>query len=670
MSTRNIIMESVGVYHPPKLVSTAEILEGCKNKIRFPLEKISGIKARPMAGETEFSIDMAKKAVSDCFAHSRHTAKDIDLIICSNTSRVDGPLNMSFEPGTSIRLREHFGFDNAIAFDIGNACAGMFTGIHIVNSFIKSGAIRTGIVVSGEYITNLTDNAQKEIENFMDQRLACLTLGDAGAAVILEEGPSNEVGFQELDLVTLGAYARYCTAQVTEYEHGGFIMLTDSVNLTDVGIKAGAEHSMNALEKNNWSANDVQQLIMHQTSTMTLTSARKEINKLLNAEVYHSDNTVNNLEKRGNSASTTHLVALIDLIRKNKVNAGDKIVFSIAGSGITVGTALYVCDNLPNRLQAPLKKIEPGKRYHIDDIKEPINQLPSIRIAGIGTASKNGVQQTNSMTYACEAANKCIENSGLPRNTIDLIIYCGVYRTDYLVEPAYSALLTGELGINTTSLNSDNRTLSFDIFNGAIGFINACQVVQYMIMTKKCKLALIIASECENNAEFFPSDLLGIYEGASAVLLESDSSNKNGFSQFHLGYHTSKLDHYTTHWTMKNGNPFLHIEKDENLEMEYISCIIPAVMELLQKEGLELEDINKVFPPQISSIFISTLSDALSMPMEKFIYVIDEKSDLFSSSTLFAMENAMTNGSVSNGDIGLIINVGSGIQVGCAIYHF
>ena len=70
---RNIIMESIGVYHPPRLVSTAEVLEGCKNRVRFPLEKISGIKARPMAGETEFSIDLAKKAVTDCLAKSNHS---------------------------------------------------------------------------------------------------------------------------------------------------------------------------------------------------------------------------------------------------------------------------------------------------------------------------------------------------------------------------------------------------------------------------------------------------------------------------------------------------------------------------------------------------------------------------------------------------------------------
>ena len=68
----------------------------------------------------------------------------------------------------------------AIVFDITNACAGMFTGMQIVDSFISAGLIRRGMVVSGEFITGITRTAQIEITEFLDPRLACLTVGDAG----------------------------------------------------------------------------------------------------------------------------------------------------------------------------------------------------------------------------------------------------------------------------------------------------------------------------------------------------------------------------------------------------------------------------------------------------------------------------------------------------------
>jgi len=169
----NIIIESLGTYLPPDSFSTDEVVNECANQIKFPLARITGIESRRMAGEKEFAIDLAKKAVEKCLENSIYNPEDIDIVICCNISREDGPKMFSFEPSTSIKLKKHFNFTNAIVFDISNACAGMFTGIHVVNAMIEAGSIRRGMVVSGEYITHLTKTAQREIESFMDDRIAC-----------------------------------------------------------------------------------------------------------------------------------------------------------------------------------------------------------------------------------------------------------------------------------------------------------------------------------------------------------------------------------------------------------------------------------------------------------------------------------------------------------------
>ena len=347
---QNTIIESIGVYLPPRSISTSEVLMGCKNKIQFPLENITGIKTRRMAGQGEFSIDLARNAIADCLAKSKYNPTDIDLLICCNISRCDSLGLISFEPSTSIKLRHHFGFNRAMVFDITNACAGMFTGIYIVKALLKTGVIRRGMVVSGEYITHLTQTAQREIESFMDTRLACLTLGDAGAALILEQGPDKQTGFHEFDIQTYGRYSPYCIAKGSE--QGGWIMYTDAVKMTEVAVRYGAEHALVVLQRAGWPPNEFQHLIMHQTSKMTLNSATRAINTLLNGKICHDGNTINNLEQRGNTASTAHFIAIADHIRNNKINSGDKIVFSISASGLTIGTALYVFDDLPDRLRA------------------------------------------------------------------------------------------------------------------------------------------------------------------------------------------------------------------------------------------------------------------------------------------------------------------------------
>ncbi len=667
---QNTIIESIGTYLPSKSCSTAEVLQGCKNKIQFPLENITGIKTRRVAGEGEFSIDLAKKAVADCLANSKYNPPDIDLLVCCNISRWDGPGMICFEPNTSIKLKKHFGFSVALVFDIANACAGMFTGIHVLNSFIRTGAIRRGMVVSGEYITHLTKTAQKEIDGFMDQRLACLTLGDAAAALILEKATDSQTGFQEFKLQTFGRYSPFCVAKASA--GGGFIMHTDSVNLTDVAIKSGAAHSINTMNRAEWPPESFQHLVMHQTSRMTLNSASREINRLLKNRISRDDNTINNLEQRGNTASTAHFIAIADEIKNNKINTGDRVVFSISASGLTTGTALYVFDDLPDRL----RQGKSNNRGHIENLARFVSSVSNhvntrIRIESVGTIPPEITGKKSSIESLKYAATNCLHNSSYVCDEVDLLIFAGIYRSEYILEPAFAALLAGELDMNATASADDSKkTLAFDIFNGSVGFLNACYVAQQMISAKSCHTAMVIAAEYENNSGLPSNELMGIRETGSAFVLDAAPSGNYGFSRFLFKYDLESQDAYTTYYKTSEADSYLNIEKDTNLDEIYINCILPAVQELMQVEGLDLNKIDIVFPPQISSKFISNLSKSLNLPLEKFVDVVGEDPDLFSSSLPYAFEHAHKKNLVKPGDIGLMISVGSGLQVGCAIYHF
>lgn len=668
---QNTIIESIGTYLPPKSYSTTEVLQGCKNKIKFPLESITGIKTRRMAGENEFSIDLAKNAIADCLAKSKYNPADIDLLICCNISRWDGPGLISFEPCTSIKLKRRFGFTDALVFDITNACAGMFTGIYIVNAFIQAGAIRRGMVVSGEYITHLTHAAQREIESFMDTRLACLTLGDAAAALILEKASDSQTGFQEFDLQTFGRYSPYCVAKASQ--HGGMIMYTDSLNLTDAAIKSGAKHAIDSLDRAGWSNVSFQHLIMHQTSSMTLNSARREINRLMKNQVCHDGNTIYNLRQRGNTASTSHFISIADHIRSANIKSGDKIVFSISASGLTTGTALYVFDDLPDRLRQIELKQSNG---HTEVTNKPMKSISNsatarIRIESVGILKDVNTGKRNTMELLKTAATNCLNKSMYESSEIGLLIYSGVYRSEYVMEPAYAALLAGELNMNADlAATTNNKTLAFDIFNGSVGFLNACYVAQQMIAAGSCETAIVVAAECENNTDAFSDQMVGVRETASAFVLDKYPSGDKGFSSFLFSYDLNSINAYTTNFKTLDTNPHLHIEKDTNLEGLYINCILPAVKELLKIESLDLNDIDMVFPPQITSGFILHLSKRLNFPIEKFVDVVGEGPDFFSSSLPYALEHANEKGLIKPGDTGLMISVGSGLQVGCAIYHF
>jgi len=663
----NLIIESLGVYLPPKVVSTEEILQGCKKQFTFPLERATGIKNRRMAGETIFAIDLAKKAIADCLAKSKYDRESIEILVCCNVSRYDAPNKYFFEPSTSMRLKKYFGFDNALVFDVSNACAGMFTAIEIVNAFIKTGLIQCGLVVSGEYISHVTQTAQKEIYGSMDPRLACLTLGDAGIAMILEKSPSDTIGFHDIDIFTMSQYSSLCIGKATDKEHGGAIMFTDSIKQAVIGIKETIRHSEHIVNRNGWSLDDCQHIIMHQTSESSLRSAARVISDLVQDPNPYESKVIYNIAQRGNTATTTHFVAVSDNILNNRIKSGDKVLFGITGSGMSIGTALYTFDDLPDRIR--LNQQLPSKKQQRITHLSPAHNTPRVRIANVGTIPEGQYVDRDTIELVKVAAKNCFENSSTKPSDIDLLIHAGVYRNEFLSEPAIAAFVANELGINNTD-SSINHVFAFDIFNSGIGFLNACHVATQFLKGQRFTKAMIVAGEIENNARSFPDRLYGLKETGSAMLLEESSDNETGFGNFIFQYEPALIDAITSYSGHENGKTCLRVEREADLEDYYLESIPKAVHALLAMEGLDISLIKLFFPPQISKAFPSKLSQKMGIDEKRFVNACSDDANYFTSSLVYALQYAYKHNLVKKGDIGLFISVGAGIQVGCAIYYF
>jgi len=52
-------------------------------------------------------------------------------------------------------VKQAIGAAQAANFDLSNACAGMLTGVFILQDLVARGEINCGMVVSGEYISHL-----------------------------------------------------------------------------------------------------------------------------------------------------------------------------------------------------------------------------------------------------------------------------------------------------------------------------------------------------------------------------------------------------------------------------------------------------------------------------------------------------------------------------------
>ncbi|MBW2598896.1 MAG: hypothetical protein JRC60_02105 [Deltaproteobacteria bacterium] len=358
----NTVIESLGVYIPEGRLTTREITDGCRVKPAIDVEEITGIRTRPVVGDDEYALDLSRKAVSKCFEISRHSPEDMDLVICTNISRHNGPnFRADFEPSTAALLSQYFDFGRAIIFDEPNACAGMFTALHVVDAYIKAGLIKRGLVISGEYLTGLTRNAQKEMKDVIDPQLACLTVGDSGVAFILEETDNPDIGFHDMDLFTIAKHWDLCISRASKEEHGGFVMYTDSVRIHSIAIGLTAEHVGRMVKGTRWENSENHHYIMHQTAVRAISTTRKSINNWVGSEVCSRDNTIVNVPNRGNNASTAHFVALWDYIKNGGIKSRENILFAVQSSGINLGVARYTLDDLPERILA----VEPAEIQRI-----------------------------------------------------------------------------------------------------------------------------------------------------------------------------------------------------------------------------------------------------------------------------------------------------------------
>jgi 3-oxoacyl-[acyl-carrier-protein] synthase III len=449
-------------------------------------------------------------------------------------------------------------------------------------------------------------------------------------------------------------------------------MYTDSVKVSAVNIQQAVAHAAHMIERSGWSHEAFQHIIMHQTSRMTIYDAGREINSYLGKEVCHDGNLINNIAERGNTASTTHFVALMDHILSNRIKSNSNAVFGITGSGVNIGTAIYTFDDLPDRLRRGASgnwkpdKVETQREKFV-----PI--LPGggrIRVESIGTLPLNGQGKHQTLEMVRGAAEQCLHESSYSRSDMDLLIYTGVYRDDFICEPAIAAMVAGTLQINDTIQSPQDKTMfSFDLFNGPVGFLNACYTAISMIKAQKARTAMIVASEVENNRQILPAELLGIEETGSVMILDESPEGRTGFGNFVFKYFPEYMDAYASYTKLYEGKACLHIEKDPHLEMYYQRCINDTVCELLQIEQLDISQVKIILPPQISSSFIDGLSKLMEVKRDKFVDV-NASRDLFSSSLPYALHAVRSQGMTNAGDIGLLISVGSGIQVGCATYYF
>lgn len=652
-------LESVGVHLPEKVVTTAEVVAGCVQPLRMPLERLTGIESHRRAGPDEFTTELALRAARDCLTRSR-SARPVDLVLCCQIARVEGPVpRLAIEPSMAARLAHRLGLHDVPAYDIANACAGTFTGILVADTLIRAGEYARVLVVSGEYITHLIDTAQRELDGVADPRLACLTLGDAAIACLVEQTDAEAVGFAALDLRTRPQYGELCVARPTEQRHGGFVMYTDAVSLAAASNEEGTAHAHAVLSKIGLEPEDVDHFLLHQTSRVSLAGAVRYVNAAYGRTAVRPEQVVDNLSHRGNTASTTHLLAMFEAMRAGEIRGGDRVLFGVTGSGLTVGTAVYDVDDLPHRMM---------RVADAQDTGGPQLRVPSQTInRGVVLAGWHAAQMPvagfDSLAAAAGAVDTALCRSGISPDAVDLLVHAGVYRTDYIYEPAMAALIAARLRPSIPSCAGLDGPLCFDVSDGALGFLRALHVAHAAITSQRSDIAVVGTSEVDINARVGRGSVLGIATGAGAVVLAPGRDDGTGFTGFAFASVPTPLG-----WRHAGARPAATMHVDLVVDSRVDEAYIGAILEAVKRLGFTPGDARWVLSPFVTSPLSDRCRRALDVAEDRWVEV-DAGSASDGMTLPVPLALAQIGERLRPGDDVLLLAAGAGVAAGCAHYR-
>jgi 3-oxoacyl-[acyl-carrier-protein] synthase-3 len=337
--------ESIGASLPQHRVTTEELMAATRHRTRIDLERLTGIHEHRVCGPSDSSLSLAIAAARDCLSHSRHTGADLDMVVNASITRYVDAKTHRFEPPLSLSVKQAIGAHRAVSFDLSNACAGMLTGVFLLADMVRRGAIERGMVVSGERITGLGENAARDIRSIFSLQLASLTLGDAGAAVIVERAPPDHAGIVLSGFTTLAEHSRLCLG-LPAWHQPGARMFTRARKIHSVAMSEGPPLIEEVLALADMRLGDIDWFIPHQTSVRAIRAGERILAERVGEHPRHVIVTV---DEYGNTASTTLFLALHRHLAEHQIHAGDKVLLLSVASGLQVGVVLFVVDELEDR---------------------------------------------------------------------------------------------------------------------------------------------------------------------------------------------------------------------------------------------------------------------------------------------------------------------------------
>lgn len=269
-------------------------------------------------------------------------------------------------------------------------------------------------------------------------------------------------------------------------------------------------------------------------------------------------------------------------------------------------------------------------------------------------------------TLAAEAAKAALANAGTAAADIDLIVLATA--TPDQTFPATATKVQALLGIGDC--------VAFDVAAVCSGFLYAVQVADSMLRAGVHKRALVIGAETFSRILDWEDRATCVLfgDGAGAIVLEAqDTADEGG-----RGILATKLhaDGRYNDMLYVDGGPSttqtvgkLRMKGREVFRHAVVN-LATVMSESLALAGLEPKDVDWVVPHQANARILDATARKLDLPAEKVIVTVDQHANTSAASVPLALDAAVRDGRIRQGDLLVLEAMGGGFTWGAAVVRF
>jgi len=271
-----------------------------------------------------------------------------------------------------------------------------------------------------------------------------------------------------------------------------------------------------------------------------------------------------------------------------------------------------------------------------------------------------------------EAAVRALEAAGLAAGDLDLILVATI--TPDTCCPSAANWLQAHL--------EAPQAVTFDVTAACSGFIFGLNVAEQYLKNRTCRNVLVVASEVMTRTLNWQdrSSCILWGDGAGAAVLSlgsagpqilsthvhTDGANGKDLLLPGGGSKTTPINHASVD---KDLHSLTMIEANLSFRVA-VRYFMDSIKEAAAANDVEVAQIDWIIPHQANIRMFQYIAQAMKIPFEKFYLTLHKYGNISSASCAIALDEAVRDGSIKNGDRICLPVFGGGLTWGSALIQW